>query len=64
MGIFTKLTADDIAHLTANFPALPRSTFKSQGIALGTVNTYYRLHYVTGETYYLKIEEVAEERRL
>lgn len=64
MGIFTKLTSDDMARLTANFPALPRSTFKSQGIALGTVNTYYRLRYATGETYYLKIDEVAEERRL
>jgi Ser/Thr protein kinase RdoA (MazF antagonist) len=64
MGIFTKLTTDDIARLTANFPALPRTTFKSQGIALGTVNTYYRLCYKTGETYYLKIDEVAEELRL
>lgn len=64
MGIFTKLTTQDIADLTLNFPTLPREKFKSQGIALGTVNTYYRLRYAHGKTYYLKIDEVADERRL
>lgn len=64
MALYTELAKSDIAALLRKFPALPDSPFTHEGIALGTVNTYYRIRYRAGGTYYLKIDEVADEKRL
>lgn len=64
MALYTILNKADIASLIPRFPALPRTRFTAKGIALGTVNTYYRLRFSSGEVYYLKIDEVADEARL
>lgn len=64
MAIYTKLNKSEIEKILSRFPALPRKPFSAKGIALGTVNTYYRITYKTGAVYYLKIDEVADEKRL
>lgn len=64
MALYTILNKAAITALIEHFPTLPRTRFTAKGIALGTVNTYYRLRFTSGEVYYLKIDEVADESRL
>lgn len=64
MAIFTKINPTNLKALVRRFPTLPQSQFRAKGIALGTVNTFYRLNYASGETFYLKIDEVGSESRL
>lgn len=64
MAIYTKLTKSQIRGILTHFPALPQRPFRSQGIALGTVNTFYKLTFENKKIYYLKIDEVGQERRL
>jgi homoserine kinase type II len=64
MAIYTPLSAQQIRSLLAQFPSLPQSPYASRGIAMGTVNTYYKISYKTGDVFYLKIDEVANKKRL
>jgi homoserine kinase type II len=64
MALYTTLSGSRIAAVLKRFPALPDAPFTYEGVALGTVNTYYRIVYRNGETHYLKIDEVADEKRL
>src|SRR3990167_634243 len=64
MALYTILSKTQIAKLLQRFQSLPPYSFRTKGIALGTVNTYYRITYKRGEVYYLKIDEIADELRL
>ena len=64
MALYTILSKTQIAKLLQRFQSLPPDSFRTKGIALGTVNTYYRITYKRGEVYYLKIDEIADELRL
>ena len=64
MALYTILSKPQIGELLKRFPNLPHESFKTKGIALGTVNTYYRITFKFGAVYYLKIDEVADEARL
>lgn len=64
MGVFTKLDKPQIKKLLSAFPDVPRDDFKYEGVRVGTVNTYYRIVFPKYQVFYLKIDEVGEERRL
>jgi homoserine kinase type II len=68
MAIYTVLKDQKIAELLAQFPATAGSAqtglFKAQGIALGTVNTYYKITLKNGAVFFLKIDEVGNRKRL
>ena len=65
MGIFTKLTKREITAVLGNFPGIEKQQFLAEGVAMGTVNTFYRLHFpTTNKVYYLKIDELNDETRL
>ena len=61
MALYTKLNKKQIGQLAQKFGLPPPLSFK--GIVAGTVNTYYRLHY-KDKNYYLKVDEVADKKRL
>lgn len=64
MGVFTKLTKKQITDFLNQFENLPTESFTSEGIGLGTVNTYYRITFKSGCCVYLKVDEVGDENRL
>jgi homoserine kinase type II len=64
MAIFTPLNKAAITRLLQEFHALPPGPFTAAGVAMGTVNTYYRVRFAGGEVFYLKIDEVGDEKRL
>lgn len=63
MGVFTKLSKKQIQSLLTHFPDVPDEPFDFKGIGLGTVNTYYRIQQ-TKQAFFLKIDEVADLKRL
>lgn len=65
MAIFTKLSREDIRAILRRFPMVPESDFQATGVALGTVNTFYRVEFSRDAViYYLKIDEIADLERL
>lgn len=64
MAIFTKLNKTQIKKLLVEFQNHPKEEFTATGIAMGSVNTYYKISYKSGENYYLKVDEVADKKRL
>jgi homoserine kinase type II len=64
MGIFTKLNHHQLAKLLSQFEGVPSTNFEARGVAMGTVNTYYKIHHTTGNLNFLKIDEVADRKRL
>lgn len=64
MGIFTKMSRQQIAKLLGHFEGIPSTTFEASGVAMGTVNTYYKINYADRTTTFLKIDEVADRKRL
>src|SRR3989338_9017240 len=61
MALYTRLSSKQITAFTKEFPLPPPSKIK--GILEGTVNTFYRLT-DPNQTYYLKIDEVGDLKRL
>lgn len=66
MALYTILQKSEIALLLKNFVSLPAGDFDYTGIALGTVNTYYRIVFKdhADAVYFLKIDEVGDLARL
>lgn len=65
MALFTKYNLPQIQNILARFPSVPESDFQFAGVALGTVNTFYRVVFFKGgETYYLKVDEIGDLNRL
>lgn len=64
MGIFTKLNKSQIKKLLNSFPDTPETDFSYKGVGMGTVNTYYKLSFPGKKVFYLKIDEVGDEKRL
>ncbi len=62
MALYTSLTKKQISDLVSHFGlSAPK---KIKGILEGTVNTYYKLDYADGSSYFLKIDETADKKRL
>lgn len=64
MALFTKLNRQLIQSILNHYPTLSRKKFSFTPVAMGTVNTYYKLCFPKNLIYYLKIDEVANQRRL
>lgn len=64
MAIFTILKKIDISRILKNYHDFSRLPFSYQGIAMGTVNTYYRLRFRDGRVLFLKIDEIGKPQRL
>lgn len=66
MGIFTTLSKTEIKDVLTNFSGLPDQDFRAEGVEIGTVNTFYRITFADKKSsvYYLKIDEIADEKRL
>ncbi|OVE81347.1 hypothetical protein BVY03_03950 [bacterium K02(2017)] len=64
MAVYTKLNKSQIKAILQNFDSLPSSDFKYSGVGMGTVNTYYKIVYSPKKIYFLKIDEVGDEKRL
>lgn len=64
MGVFTKLTKSQIKKILSHYSFYNDQNFSMQGIGLGTVNTYYKLTFADKSCYFLKIDEVGDQKRL
>ena len=64
MAVYTKLSKAQITKLLTQFQIDYQPTFSFKGIATGTVNTYYHIQFKNGVSYYLKIDEVGDKKRL
>ena len=65
MGLFTKLSKIQLQELLSQFKDIPKAPFKTKGIGMGTVNTYYKITFHSPQkVYFLKIDEIGDEKRL
>jgi homoserine kinase type II len=64
MALFTKLDRKCIQTILDYYPDLSQKAFTFSPVAMGTVNTYYKLRFAKNLVYYLKIDEVADPSRL
>lgn len=64
MAVLTHLTKAQIQRFLKNYSDLENLDFSVKGLQDGTVNSIYRLNFKKGPTVYLKVDEVANEKRL
>lgn len=64
MALFTKLNRQRIQSIVNQYPTLSGKKFSFSPVAMGTVNTYYKLRFSQNLVHYLKIDEVADKGRL
>lgn len=64
MAIYTLLAKPDIDAVLDSYGLFESHSYSFKGIAMGTVNTYYKITFADNQSFFLKIDEVGDKKRL